>query len=238
MNSHAVYKLLIIALTAAFSHSAACQVSSSSPGDGIPKTESPTRQKANVTPEQVATLLASEFGGLFKVDERNITPSYLVGDFNGDGVEDLAASVRLDRQISTDDKSKPPFSFEKAYGPGPSTLGEQSEENGFTMGDLARYHELPILAVIHGSTKDGWKNSQPEQRFVVVDAWHLGKKMMSLYHGRLKPASYGDEPRLIQPPQLLGDAILMLDKANAGTAVYWDGATYRWYPVAGLPDRS
>lgn len=51
-----------------------------------------------MTAEQVATLLRSEFGGLFKVDDRNITPSYLVGDFNGDGVEDLAVSVRLPEQ--------------------------------------------------------------------------------------------------------------------------------------------
>jgi hypothetical protein len=189
-----------------------------------------------VTENQVTTLLLSEFGGLFKVDERHISPSYLVGDFNGDGVKDIAVSVRLNRQLSTEDKSKPPFSFEKAFGPGSSTLGEEGEQ-GLATGDLARYQELAILAIIHGSPNDGWNNSQAKQKFVVVDAWRLGTKLMSLYRGKFKPTPYGDETRVTEPPQLLGDAILMLDQTNAGTAVYWDGARYRWYPVDELPAR-
>ncbi|MGH9970523.1 MAG: hypothetical protein ACREBG_22405 [Pyrinomonadaceae bacterium] len=218
MITQTVNELLLIAFMAALLHSGACQVGG-------------TMGRTKVTEEQVAALLESEFGGLFKLDTRTISPSYIVGDFNGDGTEDIAIPVRLNLQLSTEDKTKPPFSFEKAQGPGPSTLGEQGHESGLTMGDLARYKELPILVIIHGSMKDRWKNSRPEQRFVVVDAWRLGKKVMSLNHGKLKPTPYGDEPQVVEPPRLLGDAILMLDPANAGTAVYWDGARYRWYPV-------
>jgi hypothetical protein len=192
-------------------------------------------QPAKLSDEEIIALLSIEFSGLFKVDRQNISPSYLVGDFNGDGVEDIAVSVQLNRHVSAEDKSKLPFYFEKAPGPGPSTVGEQGNDSGFVMGDLARYKDLAILAVIHGSKSNGWSQTQAEQRFVIVDAWHLGQKLMTLFHGKIKPASYGDEPRVIDPPELLGDAVLMLDQTHTGTAVYWDGARYRWYPIAKLP---
>jgi len=197
--------------------------------------QNPPTQRAKLNEEEVITLLSLEFSGLFKIDDQHISPSYLVGDFNGDGIQDIAISVQLNRQVSAADKSKPLFSFEKAPGPGPSTVGEQGSDSGFAIGDLVRYQDLAILAVIHGSKNKGWNESQPEQRFVIVDAWHLGKKLMSLYRGKLKPTPYGDEPRIIQPPEFFGDAILMLDQTNTGTAVYWDGARYRWYPVDELP---
>lgn len=55
---------------------------------------------------------------------------------------------------------------------------------------------------------------------------------MSSFKGKLEPAAYGDEAEIVPPPYLLGDAILMIDSENSGTAVYWDGARYRWYEVA------
>ena len=185
--------------------------------------------------EKEVITLSLEFNGLFKVDEEHISPRYLVGDFNGDGVQDIAVSVQLNRHISAEDESKPSFSFEKAPGPGPSTVGEQGSDSGFAIGDLARYQKLTILAVIHGSKSKGWNESQPEQRFVIVDAWHLSKKLMSLYRGKLKPAPYGDEPSIVKPPELFGDAILMLDQTNTGTAVYWDSSRHRWYPIDEQP---
>jgi hypothetical protein len=33
------------------------------------------------------------------------------------------------------------------------------------------------------------------------------------------------------PPKLKGDALLFLDSKREGTAVYWDGTRYLWYPV-------
>lgn len=200
-------------------------------------TENWRQAVSKLPPEQVIALLETEFGGLFQVDvdERTISPAYLIGDFNGDGVKDIGISVRLSRDVDPNDKSKPAFSFEKAEGPGPSTLGEKGHEPTFTIGDLARYRNLPILAVIHGTRERGWRGSQPQQKFAVVDAWYLHKKTMRLYRGALKPAPNGDDPEIPPPPHLLGDAILMIIQGNTGTAVYWDGARYRWYPIDELP---
>jgi hypothetical protein len=229
INSAKAYGfVLVVSLIGCF-HLAACTFASRA----VSERRSQTQEAIKRTPpkeEQVATLLRSEFGDLFILDGRDVSPSYMVGDFNGDGVEDIAISVRVNRVINPDDRSTPPFFFEKAFGPGTSTVGEEIEKDRFAIGALARYKDLTILLVIHGSSRQQWNNS--EQKFVIVDAWHLGKKMMSLHQGReLKPSAYGDEPQIIPPPQLLGDAILMLDGESVGTAVYWDGARYRWYPV-------
>lgn len=235
MTPQIACKLLTMILIGALSDSGVCKVRVPSMDDRQSQAQNPPTEQTKLNERKVITLLSVEFSGLFKLDEQNISPSYLVGDFNGDGVQDIAVSVRLNRQISPDDKSKSPFSFEKAPGPGPDTLSEEGNGSGFAIGDLARYQDLAILAIIHGSMRNDWNESQPEQRFVIVDAWHLGKKLMTLYRGKLKPTPYGDEPSVIQPPKLLGDAILMLDETNVGTAVYWDGARYRWYPVDELP---
>ena len=228
-------KLLTMIFIVALSNSGACKLGAPPMDNRQSHAQNPSTERPKLNDTEVVTLLSVEFSGLFKLDEQNISPSYLVGDFNGDGAQDIAISVRLNRQLTAEDKSKPPFLLEKAPGPGPSTVGEQGEVSGFTMGDLARYQELAILAVIHGSKRNGWNESQPEQRFVVVDAWHLGKKQMTINHGKLRPAPYGDERQVVPPPHLMGEAILMLDQTNSGTAVYWDGARYRWYPVDEVP---
>jgi hypothetical protein len=186
--------------------------------------------------EQIRGVLAKEFGGLMDIDDRTISPTFLMGDFNGDGVADLAIAVRVNREIDPEDPSEMPFRFEKAYGPGPSTVGEPDYGPSFTIGVLAHYrrNNFSMLAIIHGTRELGFTETMPQQRILVVDAWHLGKKRMSLFKGKLEPAAYGDEPETVAPPQLLGDAILMIGPENSGTAVYWDGARYRWYPVDGL----
>ena len=54
---------------------------------------------------------------------------------------------------------------------------------------------------------------------------------MKRYHLKLPEAVAGDEPEIVPPPKLIGDAIVMLTDENKGTAIYWDGARYRRYPV-------
>jgi len=53
---------------------------------------------------------------------------------------------------------------------------------------------------------------------------------MSVSSKPLKRAAAGDS-RATSPPRLKGDAILFLDAKKEGTAVYWDGVRFLWYPV-------
>jgi hypothetical protein len=47
----------------------------------------------------------------------------------------------------------------------------------------------------------------------------------------------GDEPRVVPPPKLIGDAIVCLDDNNVGTAIFWNKGKYHWYPVNKYPPR-
>lgn len=96
-------------------------------------------------------------------------------------------------------------------------------------------HNAAILVIIHGSRDFGLTNTKRKQRFVLVDAWNNGKLKLQLYRGKLKIARAGDEPKLLPPPELLGSALILLGIGNNGTAVYWDGTAYRWYPVSEPP---
>ena len=184
-----------------------------------------------MTDAKLQALLKAEFEGLFEPDGKIISPRHLLGDFNGDGVLDIAISVRLLRSIEPSDKTEPPFWFGKPLGPG---MVQDDERYRFKMGDLARYRNESILIVLHGMAGQGWSHSEPKQRFAIVDGWDAGKINMSSYRGKLEPVAAGDgaiEP----PPRLLGDAILMLGHENKGTALYQDGNRYRWYPVDQAP---
>ena len=56
--------------------------------------------KPHLTKEQAQSLIREEFSGLFSIDEEAISPSHLIGDFNGDGVDDIAILARpRDREM-------------------------------------------------------------------------------------------------------------------------------------------
>jgi hypothetical protein len=186
---------------------------------------------SELTPSRVRGILIAEFEGWFDLENRLISPSYISADLNGDGTSDLAAAVRLNREISPDDTTKPPFQFEKPYG----LVGPNDPVPAIQMetGALRWYHDhnAAILVIIHGSRDLGLTNTKREQRFVLVDGWYHGKLRLEAYRGKLKIAHAGDESDLVPPPVLLGSALLLLNIENSGTAVYWDGTAYRWYPV-------
>ena len=100
--------------------------------------------RSELTEAQVRALLAKEFGGLFDIDDRTISPAYLPADFNGDGVQDLAIAVRTSHTIDPTDSSLLPFRFQKAYGPGPSTKGEADSGPQLKMSNW-RADQLPRL---------------------------------------------------------------------------------------------
>jgi hypothetical protein len=198
-------------------------------------TEAQEQSPSKLTEDRVRVLVETESKGLFQVDTQTISPSYLIGDFNGDGIDDIAVPVKLSHELDSNNKAKTPFWFDKAGAcTGQLPEGVYTSPPTFTMSDLARYRGWPILLVIHGTRESGWNNTQPQQQFVIVDAWDQGKKIMSLYRGKLKPVPNGDNPQIVTPPHF-GDALLMLIEGGKGTAILWDGEGYCWYPVNEVP---
>lgn len=192
------------------------------------KTGHKGRTEPKPTQEDVRALIGTAFGGLFEVDER-ITPTHLIGDFNGDGVEDIAIAVRLNRDVDKNDESKPAFNL---YMPIHTGLNPEDYKAKNRLGALAYYGNRAQLVVLHGTAETSWRNSQPQQRHVLIDYPGTAPTKMSSYRGKLKPAAAGDEPKPTAPPRLVGDAIL-IDKVfeeDVGAVIYWDRSRYRVYP--------
>lgn len=102
----------------------------------------------------------------------------------------------------------------------------------FDLSDFARYANSPstgFLLIIHG--KRGVADSDTADRFLLVDGWDLPKKTMRPFKGKLALAIGGDGSKPVPPPILKGEAIVVLTSENRGSAIYWDGKRYRWYPV-------
>jgi hypothetical protein len=186
--------------------------------------------------EQVRALVATEFGDLFQVDDQTFSPYYLVGDFNGDGFEDILVTVRLKHELDPNDKSSPPFWFKQ---PGPVCPPKKKciddAAYTYTMGELAGFRGGLMLTVIHGAPELGWINSQPQQKFLITSAWNKYTKYIRVFRGKLPTAPIGDDPVIPPSPSADRDTILLLDDKNTGTAVHWEGGDYHWYPVAVSP---
>jgi hypothetical protein len=187
--------------------------------------------------EQVETLVRTEFAGLFQVDQAH-SPYYVVGDFNGDNVEDIVVTVRLKSYVDPNDKSSPPFWFEalRPVCPVEAKCGDGSDAiYTYRMGDLTRFQGVPILIAIHGTPELGWINSGPQQKFVISSGPGEYEKHMKVFRGKLKPETIGDDPMITPPPNSNRDMILLLDDKDRGEALYWEKGNYHWYPVEELP---
>jgi hypothetical protein len=185
--------------------------------------------------EVVTKAVQTDFGDLFALNaqrrNQNIHPGFVTGDFNGDGKMDLAALVsiqtdELKRRLAKDPHfSIPALTMTKALGKGVSASEARSAQ--LTFEELAQnFQESILLLILH----DFGRSGPLAPRFALVDFCNNGDVTMMVSRKPLKRAPAGDSP-VTAPPRLKGDALLFLDARGEGTAVYWDGARYLWYPV-------
>jgi hypothetical protein len=193
------------------------------------ETEQKEGSESERTQDRMRAVLEAAFGGLFQVDAR-INPSHVTGDFNGDGVTDVAVAVRLIREVDKRDPSKPSFNL---YQPIHTGLSPEVYKTENRLGSLAYYQDRTHLVVMHGTHEREWTTSQPQQRHVLLDFPGIAPTGMTVYRGELRPATAGDEPKPTPPPRLTGDAILLEEvfEEDVGAVIYWDGSRYRTYPV-------
>jgi hypothetical protein len=150
----------------------------------------------------------------------------LVGDFNGDGAEDVAVPVspaagRLEElndalaNWRVQDAREDP-----AAEPGPPPKGERPA--------LAVQPEDVLLAVVHGYGIRGWRDERARQCFLVRHATGAP------FEARPRTALLRYVRRVPDEPRLTGDVILVSAGRKPGF-VYWTGARYSWHP---LPSRA
>jgi hypothetical protein len=143
----------------------------------------------------------------------------LVGDFNGDGAEDVAVSVRpaAERLADVNDELANWRVHDALQERDPR--GEPPKEPpGRVQADEA------LLAVIHGYGLRGWRDVQARQCYLVR---HAGGPTLEA-----RPRS--ELPRYVRQAvdgaRLDGDLILASSAGRAGF-VYWTGARYAWHPL-------
>jgi hypothetical protein len=146
-------------------------------------------------------------------------PGYAVGDFNGDGSQDLAIAIR----------------------PGENSLGEINNElanwlledpRTVVINTASTVRPPPVkpvraekgdslLAIIHGVGPQGWRNPEAKQTFLLKNG--AGSNMTVLAVKDLL-ASKGK----VKLPPLRGDTISETVGGKAGI-LFWTGAKYAWH---------
>jgi hypothetical protein len=138
----------------------------------------------------------------------NYTPSVLVGDFNGDGSEDIAIAVK----------------------PNPEALAEiNSEFANWALEDVKQAEQAAkpapvkaertdtLIAIIHGVGAKGWRNPEARQTFLLRNAAGTKPAVESPDKTSASRTSPNPTPR--------GDVIKETINGQHGT-IYWNGARY------------
>lgn len=148
-------------------------------------------------------------------------PYFAVGDFNGDGSQDLAVAVVPvpDRLGELNDELanwmvKDPFAPTHA-----GAAHGEARHRVLVEGDDA------LLAVIHGYGAEGWRDARATQTYVLKGAAGERMKTRALKAARAS----GGGARL---PRLVGDVI---DESVGGREgfLYYNGVQYLWYDPRG-----
>ncbi len=147
-------------------------------------------------------------------------PSFFVGDFNGDGSQDLAVIVKLAAGRLDDLNSE----FANWILEGPRELAQvitTSVLRSVSKRKAIRVEQKDLLlAVIHGYGAAGWRNPVARQTYLLRNG------------GRLDPQPYSDSLRRQHAPLLLPERnSVVISETLAGEEgfLHWTGAGYAWY---------
>ena len=142
------------------------------------------------------------------VIDTNYNPSFLSGDFNGDGSQDLAVILKP-AKLDEMNQELPPW------------LVRQPRAAKVARAHVPIAKDETFLAVIHGYGANNWRDPEATQTFVLKDVVgqdlkvHSPNEFVSANSGKKLPRPQGD---------LIGETV-------GGTAgyLYYAQATYSWY---------
>lgn len=144
------------------------------------------------------------------IDESSL-PSFVVGDFNGDGSEDIAVIIKTaPGRVSDMNQQFPPWILKDPF---------VNSEPGMT--PLRVSERESLLAVIHGYGAAGWRDSQATQTYLLKNV--LGEKIETRTKAEAIAVNQGKKL-----PQLQGDLISEVLRGKPGY-LYYAGSTYSWY---------
>jgi hypothetical protein len=162
------------------------------------------------TPEQVTEAVDRVFAGVVQVN-RSEAPGYIVGDFNGDGSEDLAVWAKANperiKDLNDELANWTIVDPQKTFVPPPGhrvvKLPPKPER------DLIKDSE-PLLIMIHGYEAQGWRDPNAKQAFVLHNV--PGRSLTTAHVEKL--------------PGTLHTAEVVFPQRDG--FLYWLGGSYAW----------
>lgn len=217
--------------TAAASPTPAAQTNSvESPANATPEaavtpTPEPTPMPEPPPTNDARAALSRVYKGAVTPDEREGWS--VVGDFNGDGSEDLAVRVRaapgrvdeLNDDLANWIVSDP----QKVQRPDPRKFDPHQGVQKLTpLPERPRVAANDsLLVVIHGFKEKGWHSPEASQTYLLREA--AGEDLRAQSRKDARITTIGQNP-----PRLMGDVIRQTINGRQGF-LYWNGATYGWF---------
>jgi hypothetical protein len=199
-------------------------ITSSSPAPSFPAVvqATPSEAKGNGAPntDEVADALTRVFDNSVKLDQSH-APPFFVGDFNGDGSEDIAvitkpsddALAHLNNELANwtvEDPKEIPI-------PGTPAANQLARPRAVKV-----EKSDALLAIIHGVGKQGWRNKDARQTYLLKNA--VGAQPEPRSANELRNTA--SKQNL---PPLRGDVIAEAINGRRGL-IFWTGAKYAWAP--------
>ncbi|HVF45078.1 MAG TPA: hypothetical protein VM936_18780 [Pyrinomonadaceae bacterium] len=209
---------------------AAQAASAESPAATTPAPAATPTPEATPMPEPPAAddaraAVARVYKGAVTPDERAVWTA--VGDFNGDGSEDLVARVRAAPsrvdELNDDLANWIVADPQKVRRPDPRKFDpHQGVQKLEPLAERPRVAAAdPLLVVIHGFKERGWRSPDASPTYLLRDA--AGADLRAESRRDAKLTTLGQNP-----PRLMGDVIRETLDGRQGF-LYWNGATYGWF---------
>jgi hypothetical protein len=212
------------------------QPAAQAPADTTPPAPGPSdtnslAEGAPAIPADLQEIVRKQFGPSFKVALQRVNTAHylhqpenvqqwsplLVGDLDGDGVEDAVIVARVKNvfsgQIPFGYAVIDPYFAAFGYGNPHATAGLADE----------RPDSDYVVLVIHGAGPEGWRNPKPKSKFV----------MINLPFNTINVAPMKIAKKKKEPAKQLSVIILEEDGTSQSSLVVWDGKTYRWRDMGG-----
>jgi hypothetical protein len=186
-------------------------------GIGLSQTSQPSRS-TKIGPDELKNFVHKQLGAKVNAAAGTMSePTYLIGDFNGDGNSDIAIMVIVEE--GRDELKSNGVSYVNA--------DPYSRKNGLeldpTAADAMGRNCLGV-AFIHG-TASGWKD--PAAKYLIYDCFSAFKLFPKGRVIRRGSGSTGPTPKL------KGDAMVLDLESGANALIYWNGKTYRGFGIRG-----
>jgi len=169
--------------------------------------------------DEVANAIARIFGKSARVDQTS-SPVFLVGDFNGDGSQDLAVVTKAnDEALPEINNELANWTLEDPHAvavPGSKTADQPLKPKA-----VKAERNDQLLVIIHGVGPQGWRNAEARQTFLLLNAAGINATLHT--DAKLRESS------LNSSLPLRGDAISETVNGHHGLIV-WTGAKYAWTP--------